>query len=95
MATATGAPVSLTVTRRPGMAPVWGVSLSEVVDQAARPPAFGSLTWYRLACFLPDRLDPAAVPAGSADDRRAAAEDYAFVRRELGRCPRSRPPQHG
>ena len=62
MTTASGAPVSITVIRRPGAPPVWGVSLSEIVDQAAAPPARETLTWYRLACFLPDALGEASIP---------------------------------
>ena len=86
--TADGAPVSLTVIRRPGMAPQWGVSAGEIVDAAARPPAAETLAWYRLACTLPDTL-----PAGSFLQRDAAAQDqarldYRYVRGELGACER-------
>lgn len=90
MATERGEPVSLTIVRRPGMAPVWGVSLSEIVDQAAKPPARDTLTWYRLACFLPAELPREAILSGSAEDRRIAAEDYRMVMRDLGACGRTR-----
>lgn len=90
MATERGDPVSLTIVRRPGMAPVWGVSLSEIVDQAARPPARDTLTWYRLACFLPGELPREAILSGNAEDRRIAAEDYRMVMRDLGTCGRTR-----
>lgn len=89
--TKSSAPVSLSVIRRPGMSRTWGVSLSEIVDQAARPPARDTLTWYRLACFLPPAIPESATLSGSADELRAAAEDYAFVLRELGECTRTRP----
>ncbi|ABD24467.1 conserved hypothetical protein [Novosphingobium aromaticivorans DSM 12444] len=89
--TATGAPISLSVVRRPGSGRTWGVSLSEIVDQAARPPARDTLTWYRLACFLPQTVPAEAGLSGSAEDHRAAEEDYAFVLAELGTCSRSRP----
>lgn len=89
--TENSAPVSLSVIRRPGMSRTWGVSLSEIVDQAARPPARDTLTWYRLACFLPRSIPESATLSGSADELRAAAEDYAFVLRELGECTRTRP----
>ena len=89
--TETGAPVSLSVVRRPGMARTWGVSLSEIVDQAARPPARDTLTWYRLACFLPATIPPSAGLSGSDADHRAADEDYAHVLAELGECTRTRP----
>lgn len=89
--TETGAPVSLSVVRRPGMARTWGVSLSEIVDQAARPPERDTLTWYRLACFLPRTIPASASLSGSAEDHAAAEEDYAFVLAELGECTRTRP----
>ena len=90
MATERGDPVSLTIVRRPGASPVWGVSLSEIVDQAAKPPARETLTWYRLACFLPADLPREAILSGSAEDRRIAAEDYRLVMRDLGACGRTR-----
>lgn len=90
METLRGDPVSLTVIRRPGAAPVWGVSLSEIVDQAARPPARDTLTWYRLACFLPPELPREAVVSGTAGDRQMAVEDYRLVIGQLGPCTRTR-----
>lgn len=89
--TETSAPVSLSVIRRPGMERTWGVSLSEIVDQAARPPARDTLTWYRLACFLPRSIPARAALSGTAEEHRAAEEDYAFVLRQLGECSRTRP----
>lgn len=90
LATRNGAPVSLSIVRRPGQPPTWGVSFSEIVDQAARPPAPETLGWYRLACALPRQLPRSANISGSAEDRRNAAEDYALVLRDLGPCTRSR-----
>ncbi len=89
--TETGAPVSLSVVRRPGMERAWGVSLSEIVDQAARPPARDSLTWYRLACFLPGAISQGASLSGNEAEHAAAEEDYAFVLAQLGACARTRP----
>lgn len=89
--TENNAPVSLSVVRRPGMERSWGVSLSEIVDQASRPPARDTLTWYRLACSLPATMPAGASLSGSAAQVRAAAEDYAFVIDQLGECSRSRP----
>lgn len=89
--TENNAPVSLSVVRRPGMDRTWGVSLSEIVDQAARPPARDTLTWYRLACVLPATMPPGTSLSGNAAQVRAAAEDYAFVVSQLGECSRSRP----
>ena len=84
-----GAPVSLTVVRRPGMAPSWGVSWSEVVDQAARPPRPDTLEWYRLACFLPGQLPASANLSRAGASRAQAAADYRFVIDQLGPCQRA------
>lgn len=88
--TANGAPVSLSVIRRPGMEPQWGVSWSEIVDQSAAAPRRDTLEWYRLACFLPPQLP---AEANNQDDRagRIQAEaDYQYIRAELGACERVR-----
>lgn len=88
--TADGAPASLTVLRRPGQAPAWGVSWTEIVDQAAKPIRPGTLEWYRLACSLPASL-PAEVNLQQGTQARArAAQDYRFVMAQLGACPRTR-----
>jgi hypothetical protein len=88
LGTATGAPVSLTVIRRPGMAPEWGVSWSEIVDQAARPPARESIEWYRLACFLPQQLPADAFLQSDQASRRQAEADYRLILDQLGECRR-------
>lgn len=88
--TASGAPASITVIRRPGQNPRWGVSWSELVDQAASPPARDTLAWQRLACGLPDTLPPDADLARNPSAQRQAAEDYQLIRRELGPCGRTR-----
>ena len=84
-----GEPAAITVSRKPGSAPRWGVSYSELVvlDSA---PARDSLGWYRLACFLPLMLPNSANVPESNADRSAAARDYAFVLDQLGPCPRYR-----
>lgn len=83
--TANGAPVSLQVLRRPGEERRWSVSLGDIVDEAAGPPARDTLLWFRLACGL-----PRALPATSfeAEDANAAIarEDYRFVLSALGPC---------
>jgi hypothetical protein len=66
------------------------VALGEIVDEAARPPAQGSLLWYRLACGLPDTLPARSVRALSAPDADAARADYQIVLRALGPCGRTR-----
>lgn len=81
-------PVSITVLRRPGQRPQWGVSWGEIIDSAARPPSPETLRWYRLACALPAQLPSSANLSREAAERRLAAGDYAFVRQSLGPCER-------
>lgn len=89
-ATEGGKPVSLSVVRRPGQPTTWGVSFSEIVDQAARPPEKDTLGWYRLACELPPRLPDGTNIAERPRDRQAASEDYALIMADLGPCARQR-----
>lgn len=86
--TADGAPVSLTVVRRPGMQPDWGVSWTEIVDQSAAPPRPETLEWYRLACTLPARLPASAFLQAESAARFQAEVDYEFVLQQLGPCTR-------
>ena len=88
--TASGAPVSLTVIRRPGMEPQWGVSWSEIVDQSATPPARETVEWYRLACSLPPQLPRDAFLQEDHSAHARAEADYAFILDQLGGCPRIR-----
>ena len=88
--TAGGAPVSLSVIRRPNMAPTWGVSWSEIVDQAAKPPERNTIAWYRLACSLPRKLPDNAFLQSDAAGRQRAAADYQFILDQLGPCGRTR-----
>ncbi|GGD62605.1 hypothetical protein GRI62_13180 [Erythrobacter arachoides] len=83
-----GTPVSLSVVRRPGMQPEWGVSLGEIVDTAARPPEAESLAWFRFACGLPRQLPDSAFLQGDRNSQARAREDYAFVLDQLGPCER-------
>ncbi len=83
-----GAPVSLSVIRRPGMAPEWGISLGELVDASARPPERESLAWFQFACFLPRELAPDSFLQRDRDSQAQAREDYAFILGELGPCER-------
>ncbi|WAT17298.1 hypothetical protein OZN62_10210 [Aurantiacibacter sp. MUD11] len=85
---ADGAPVSLTVVRRPGMAPEWGISLGEIVDASARPPEPETLNWYRFACFLPRELPEGAFLQRDRASQAQARTDYALVLRDLGECER-------
>jgi hypothetical protein len=89
--TADNRPISLNVLRRPGQRPAWAVALSEMVDEAAAPPAPESLLWYRLACTLPGALPPAALRDAAPGEARAIEADYRFVLERLGPCVRTRP----
>lgn len=86
--TADARPVSLSVLRRPGEQRRWSVALSEIVDEAADPPAPGTLLWYRLACGLPPALPEASTASLDAAAATAAREDYRFVLDALGPCGR-------
>lgn len=88
LATENRSPVSITILRRPGQRPQWGVSWGEIIDSAARPPAPETLRWYRLACSLPDQLPSNANLAREPEARRLAAGDYALVREAIGPCTR-------
>lgn len=90
--TADNRPVSLSVLRRPGEEPRWAVALSEIVDDAAAPPARDTLLWYRLACALPPQLPARSTAQMEGNDADTAREDYAFVLARLGRCERTLPP---
>lgn len=86
--TQNGSPVSITVLRRPGQPPAWGVSWGEIIDSSARAPQSETLRWYRLACALPPRL-PRSVNLGrDAEARRLAEIDYEYVIAKLGPCAR-------
>lgn len=84
--TVDGRPVSLSVLTRPESGRAWSVALSEIVDEAAAPPARDTLLWYRLACSLPRRLPDASVAGADPADAEAARADYAFVIASLGPC---------
>lgn len=86
---ANGDPAAITVSRKPGQAPQWGVSFSELAVSDAAPRR-DTLGWYRLACFLPRALPESANISERSADRAAAAADYAYVIGELGSCPRTR-----
>jgi len=90
LATADGSAASITVRHQPGGPTTWGVSFSELVAQARSGPARDTLAWYRLACFLPDRLPPDLNLSASAADRQQALADYRMVLGELGACTRNR-----
>jgi hypothetical protein len=90
LTTADRRPVSLNVLRRPGETPRWAVSLGEIVDESAAPPAPDTLLWYRLACTLPAELPASSVAALGPAEAQAARTDYALVIAGLGQCVRRR-----
>ncbi|GAA0465832.1 hypothetical protein GCM10009096_03100 [Parasphingorhabdus litoris] len=92
--TNSGDPVSITILSREGQKKVWAVSLSEIVDEAARAPVRNSLLWYRLACFLPKSLPEESLAGDSAANANQARRDYDLVIQDLGNCPRTRPAQY-
>lgn len=85
------APASITVLRRPGRSPVWGVSWGEIIDAAARPPEPETIGWFRLACALPAQLPADALYSDDPAARRQAAADYVLVKQSLGPCERRLP----
>lgn len=86
--TATGAPISLSILRRPGEQRRWAVALGEIVDDAAAAPARDTLLWYRLACGLPRVLPATSLADEDPANVAAAREDYRFVLDQLGPCRR-------
>ena len=88
--TATSLPASISVIRRPNMAPQWGVSWSEIIDQSATPPAQDTPGWLRLACGLPRELPNDAFLQAPGSDRQRARADYQVVLDSLGPCTRTR-----
>lgn len=85
-----GRPVSLNVLRRPGQTPLWSVALTEIVDDAAQPPAPDTLLWYRLACTLPASLPQQSLAESEPAAARAIRADYRLVLEGMGPCRRSR-----
>ncbi|NNC71664.1 MAG: hypothetical protein HKN78_02175 [Sphingomonadaceae bacterium] len=90
LATSEGRPVSLSILRRFNQRPRWNVALGEIVDRATPPPERDTLLWYRLACFLPDRLPASSLQATAGGEADTAREDYRLVISDLGQCQRNR-----
>ena len=90
LSTADGSAASITVQRKPGAEPLWGVSFSELLGQMGNAPRPGTLAWYRLACFLPGTPPANVNLSESAAGRAQAQADYRLVLGQLGQCPRSR-----
>ena len=92
LATDSGAPVSLSVLRRPGQVPRWAVALGEIVDESAATPKPGTLLWYRLACFLPRDLPASSLENADPAVAEQTRLDYKVVIQGLGACTRTRDP---
>ena len=75
--TANGAPISLSILRRPGEQKRWAVALGEIVDDAAAAPPRDTLLWYRLACGLPRALPATSLADAEPENAAAAREDSA------------------
>lgn len=88
--TADGEPAAISVLHHPGLPLHWGISFSEVVETEGRPPARDTLTWYRLACFLPAALPQGVNVSATDEDRQQAEADYKAIIADLGPCGRLR-----
>jgi hypothetical protein len=82
----TGHPISLGIQRKQNQAPVWTVSLSEVVEDALPPPQRNTFLWYRLACGLPVEIPADTLSGLEPADAAAVQQDYAVVKQGLGPC---------
>ena len=76
---------SLSVLRRPGLAPAWSASFGEVASDGP-PPAEDTLGRYRLVCGLPKALPDTVLSELDEGARTAARADYGFVLTQLGAC---------
>lgn len=92
LATETGAPISLSIVRRPDEQPQFSASLGEIVDDSARIPPPETMLWYRLACGLPQSLPPRALRGVEQADANAAVRDYAAFRQAIPPCERTAKP---
>ncbi|MBN8831054.1 MAG: hypothetical protein J0G94_10630 [Sphingomonadales bacterium] len=90
--TASGAPISLSILRRPDEKAHFSASLGEIVDEAASIPEPDTMLWYRLACGLPEQLPARALRELAQADAQAAAGDYAAFRAALAPCRREATP---
>lgn len=86
LSTQNGAPISLSIIRRPGLQRQWSVALGDIVDQAGGPPRRDSLLGLRLSCGLPPQLPSDVAAAADPMLGRIVEEDYALVRGALGEC---------
>jgi hypothetical protein len=89
LTTADGSAASVTVRHQPNQPPRWGASFSELVAEVGHPPQRETVQWYRLACFLPQRLPGKANMSEGEEARGMAEADYRLVMDSLGPCPRT------
>ena len=85
-----GSAASITVLHRADGPPSWSASFTEVLESASPPPQRDTLAWYRLACFLPDRLPGSVNVSETAAARALADGDWRQVKAQLGACGRTR-----
>lgn len=91
LATEDNSAAAITLTRERAGAPAqWSVSFSEVAAGDGTPPKRDTLEWYRLACFLPPKLDAASNLSDAPAARQQAAADYEQIMADLGPCARMR-----
>lgn len=90
LTTADDEPAAITVIRQKGLPLNWSMSFSEIVESTGRPPAWNTLPWYRLACFLPPALPAGVNVSATPEDRALAESDYARVMADLGACNHNR-----
>ena len=84
LATADGKPATLVVQNRPGETRRVLVARGDIIDESAERVRPGTLLWYRLACFLPERL-----PAAAGGNEAALAGDWRDALASLGPCGRT------
>jgi len=92
LTTSDGSPISLSIVNKPDEQPQLGVSLGEIVDEAAALPKADTPLWYRLACSLPGQLPAQALAGQAPSDAAAATKDYAAFLKALGPCDRTATP---
>jgi len=88
--TENGQPFGLSIESRSGQSRQWTVSTSEVISDAVPAPRRETLLWYRLACGLPAALPRSAIETDDTSNAMKAADDYRYIRTQLGQCSRTR-----
>lgn len=82
-------PMALSVVSTGNQSRSWSLSTSEVIDINATEPRRSSLLGHRLACSLPQNIEPSKIESSDPRDSRKAADDYNFVKNAIGPCVRN------